>query len=259
VRSTLLPEAALREATTADDAGLLTAFAHDFPESPHATGAKARSHALYADALALYRAKKPSADGLRFVTALFAEIEERGDPSVRVAVSGSAGSSVDAADTSLSLRFGSEYLPAGNTFTDAKMWNVEAPLRAALRAWIAASFAHGTVKPVDARRIEATAAEAPSILLTCEAIAEEVRPGAPEKFETPDVRFRLQFRGVVGARSPDLAWSFTTRGVSSGDASLPSVAAAAEGVRRRDVATESYDEMARRALAQAIERVARPL
>lgn len=255
VQSTLLPEAAYLDAKKSNDAGLFGDFLREHPDSAHVEEIKASLHALYVDALAAYREKNPSAASLRFITALFAELEDRADPSVSVVVLSDSGTAVVDADAAFGARFGADYLPAEKFIGDSSIGYFTAQLRAELASSISASFAHGTVKPVGPRVEEINFA--PAIFVTCVPVITGAFSSEREGLKFASVRFQVDLHTVIQTRRQDLAWRFTTPGSKDFDVKVKSEGAHSDKADRVDIAEVSYGRMKSDALAQILERLQR--
>ncbi|MFS8069109.1 MAG: hypothetical protein ACMG6S_22340, partial [Byssovorax sp.] len=254
VQSVLLPEAAYLEATKKkNDVGLLGDFVREYPDSAHAEEIKATMHSMYADALRTYQEKKPSAAGLRFVTALLAELEARADPSVIVEVGVNDGASIAAADAKLAARHGADYQPAESHFSGFSLSVLEGQLRSDLIASITSSFANGTVKPTGSRYGDD--AGRPSILVTCEPVAADAFVSRREQLKLSDIRFHVDFHATVPARSQELSWKYTTPGVKGSDVPVNAAGADSDEVNRTEMAEVSYARMRTEATTQILDRI----
>ncbi len=252
VQSSLLPEAAYREVTKKDDVGLLGEFVREYPDSAHVEEIKAKVHAIYADALRAYEEKKPSAAGLRFFTALLAELEARADPSVTVEVDVNESPSIAAADAKLTKRYGEDYVPAALELEGSALRSMEGQIRADLVTWIMSSFARGTVRPTSPGLGFETGR--PVIVIACEPTAVDTILALPgEKLRLSDVRFRVDFHAVVPARSQELAWKLTTSGLKAVDVAAKGEDARAE-IERLFKVQVSYPKMRTAAATQILDR-----
>ncbi|MEP7122421.1 MAG: hypothetical protein ABJE95_15980 [Byssovorax sp.] len=253
VQSVLLPAAAYAEIEKSADAGDLGAFVREYPDSAHAAEIKAKIHAMYADALATFRTRTRSPAGVRFVTALLAELEDRGDPSINLDVSINPSAALTASDVKLAERYGAEYLPADLQLEASALTSSEQGLRADLNEWILSSFANGTVRPRGAGLGAETGR--PSITVLCEPIAEGALASKREKLRVADVRFRVDFQAVVPGRAEELSWKYTTPGIKVVDQpENPTLVGRAKGDREA-VARDAYWSMQIDGTRQVLDRI----
>jgi len=253
VQSTLLPEAAYLDAKTKDEVDVLGVFVREYPDSAHAEEARAKIHALYEDALRAYRAKKPSAAGLRFVTALLAELEDRADPSVSVEVAFHESDALAPADARLASRIGADYVPAARWVAGWELGVMERRLRDDLTWWIISSFANGTVR-IAAPDVNVDAGR-PRIVVTCESVAEGALRVPRAKLALLDLRFRVDLHAVIPARATALSWTYTTPSAKLSDAP----GAVLVDPDRFDQADAAYAGMKTEATTQILERIKRDL
>lgn len=210
-------------------------------------------HALYTDALRAYRERKPSAAGLRFVTALLAELEDRADPSVIVEVGADESASIADADVRLAARYGADYLPAEIHFDGSALRVLKDQLRADLIARLTSSFANGTVRPTGSRLGVDTGR--PSIIVALEPVAVDTFISRREKLKFSDVRFHVDFHATVPARSQELSWKQTTPGVKGFDVTVKAAGADSDKVNRVEMAQVSYARMRTEATTQILDRI----
>jgi hypothetical protein len=253
VQSALLPAAAYAEIANSDDAGDLGAFVREYPDSAHAGEIKAKIHGLYADVLGAYRARKRTPAGVRFVTTLLAELEDRGDPSINLEISFNVTPALAANDAKNDERYGAEYLPAQFQFDASALVDAERGVRADVNEWILASFANGTVKPMGAGIGAETGR--PSITVLCEPSSVGVLASKREKLRVADVRFLVDFHAVVPGRGEELAWKLTTPGVKAVDEPESPVFSGRIKGDREGLAHDAYWRMQVDGSSQIVDRI----
>jgi hypothetical protein len=256
VQSALLPDAEYAEAAKASDVVVLSDFVREYPDSAHAAEIKAKIHGLYADALRVFRETKPSAAGLRFVTVLLAELEERGDPSVNLDVDAERGQAIMVAGAKLAQLHGADYLPMDDDFDELTMHQVQGEIRSALVQRLASSFPNGTVTPRGAGLGAETGR--PRIEITIMPVAADAQVSPHARLRVADVRFQIAFYAVVPSRPEELSWRFTTPGVKvfDGASNLEEPAGAVDG---NDLARRSYTRMRIEGAAQIVDRIEKDL
>ncbi len=253
VQSALLPEAAYAEAAKTSDVVVLSDFVREYPDSAHAAEIKAKIHGLYVDALRVFRATKPSAAGLRFVTTLLADLEDRGDPSVNLDIDAEQGPAIIVGDAKLAKRHGADYLPINVDFNEVTMHEVQGEIRSALEQWIASSFPHGAVTPRGAGLGAETGR--PRIEITVMPVADDALASPHAKLRVADVRFQIAFYAVVPSRPEELSWRATTPGVKVFQGAWNVEDADTPDVDRGGLARRSYTMMRLDGAAQVVERI----
>jgi hypothetical protein len=253
VQSVLLPAAAYAEAAKSDDVGVLGAFVREFPDSAHAGEIKAKIHGHYADALRVYRERKPGAAALRFVTALLAELEDRLDPSVELDVIFDIGAALGAADAKLAASYPVDYAPIDTVFERATLLSIQDSLRADLAARIRASFENGTVRPVGARAGVYTGR--PAITVLCTPTISGTLTSPPTKLRVADVRYAVELHAIAPARSEELAWKLTTPGSKRADLPMNVPRDSSEALDRDLLGLATYGQMRDDGARQIFERI----